>query len=124
MGTQKLQNYLKTYRKQSGLTQREVAFLLGCEDGAQVSRYEKCHRVPPLYTALACEAVFGAPTADLFAGMREAVEREIKKRLEKLGTSLAEEVGTKGRDARLTSRKLKWLTERHGLALPAKSAAQ
>ena len=43
----KLENYLRTYRKKSGLTQREVAFLLGCQNGAQVSRYEKRRRLPP-----------------------------------------------------------------------------
>src|SRR5437879_2031593 len=61
MATHKLENYLRTYRKRSGLTQREVAFLVGCRNGAQVSRYEKRRRLPPLRTALACEAAFGVP---------------------------------------------------------------
>src|SRR2546429_9576493 len=68
MATHKLENYLRTYRKRSGLTQREVAFLVGCRNGAQVSRYEKRRRLPPLRTALACEAAFGVPVAELFAG--------------------------------------------------------
>ena len=59
MATHKLENYVRTYRKRSGLTQREVAFLVGCRNGAQVSRYEKRRRLPPLRTALACEAAFG-----------------------------------------------------------------
>ena len=71
MATHKLENYLRTYRKRSGLTQREVAFLVGCRNGAQVSRYEKRRRLPPLRMALACEAAFGVPVSELFAGLRE-----------------------------------------------------
>ena len=80
MATPKLENYLRTYRKQSGLTQDEVGFLLGRRNGAQVSRYEKRHRLPPLETALACEEIFGVPVSELFAGVRQSVGRDILKR--------------------------------------------
>ncbi len=39
MTSHKLANYLRAYRKRSGLSQSEVAYLLGCKNGAQVSRY-------------------------------------------------------------------------------------
>jgi transcriptional regulator with XRE-family HTH domain len=58
MASHQLENYLKTYGWKSGLTQREVAFLLGWKNGAQLSRYEKRHTLPPLRTALAYEAIF------------------------------------------------------------------
>src|SRR5260370_39220913 len=61
----RLDNYLKAYRRQSGLTQSEVAFLLGSENGEQVCRYEKRRALPPIETALDCEAVFGAPISEL-----------------------------------------------------------
>lgn len=48
MQNDKLDNYLRTYRKKLGLTQREVAFLLGCHSGAKVSRYERSARIPLL----------------------------------------------------------------------------
>src|SRR6266852_154317 len=80
MTPHRLENYLRSYRKQSGLTQDEVGFLLGRRNGAQVSRYEKRHRLPPLETALACEAIFGVPVSELFAGVRQAVGRDILKR--------------------------------------------
>lgn len=70
--------YLRTYRKQSGLTRQEVALLLRCENGAQVSRYEKRHRLPPLETALACEAIFGIPVSELFAGLRQSVAKDMR----------------------------------------------
>ena len=84
MATHKLENYLRTFRRRSGLTQREVAFLLGWENGAQVSRYEKRRRLPPLATALACEAVCGVPAAELFAGVRESAVKTIRRRMVEL----------------------------------------
>jgi transcriptional regulator with XRE-family HTH domain len=116
----KLENYLRAYRKRSGLTQREVASLLGCRNGAQVSRYEKRKRVPPLRTALACEAVFGIPVADLFAGTRQAVGKEIGRRLLGLRSRLQTQ-NTEDRsksEARQTTRKLEWLAGRLGLENP------
>ncbi len=73
-----LPNYLRTYRKKAGLTQQDFAFLLGISNGAQVSRYEKGHHLPPLRTALTCEAVLGTPVSELFAGTsRTANAKEI-----------------------------------------------
>ena len=77
--TYKLENYLRTYRKKSGLTQREVAFLPGCQNGAQVSRYEKRRRLPPLRTAWAYEAALGIPISQLFAGIYEEVSKEMSR---------------------------------------------
>ena len=116
MSTHKLENYLRAYRKRSGLTQREVAFLLGCENGAQVSRYEKRRRVPPLRMALACEAVFGVPAAELFGGMREGVGKVIGKRLMELRSRLqaTNSAGIKKSEARLTEQKLRWLDAHAG----------
>ncbi len=42
--------YLRTYRKRSGLTQSEVARLLGLESGQLISRYERLDRSPNLET--------------------------------------------------------------------------
>ena len=114
MATHKLENYLRTYRKRSGLTQREVAFLVGCRNGAQVSRYEKRRRLPPLRTALACEAAFGVPVSELFAGLREAAGKTVGERLGALKSKL-ETGAAQGRDARLAAQKLRWLAERRPL---------
>jgi transcriptional regulator with XRE-family HTH domain len=80
----KLQNYLRTYRKRSGLTQDEMAYLLGCESGTKLSRYERFSRKPGLETTLGCAIVFGAPCRDVFGGTWEKVEREIKRRAQLL----------------------------------------
>lgn len=76
-----LESYLRTYRKRSGLSQDEVAFLLGSASGAKISRYERLSIQPKLETALAYEAIFQIPVRDLFAGLYQKVEREIMERL-------------------------------------------
>jgi transcriptional regulator with XRE-family HTH domain len=73
----KLTNYLRSNRKRLGLSQDEVAFLLGTQSGAKVCRYEKFTREPNLATALACEAIFQKPVRELFAGLYQEVEREV-----------------------------------------------
>ena len=114
MATHKLENYLRTYRKRSGLTQREVAFLVGCRNGAQVSRYEKRRRLPPLRTALACEAAFGVPVSVLFAGLREVAGQAVGERMLALKSKL-ETRPAQGREARIAAQKLRWLAERRPL---------
>jgi transcriptional regulator with XRE-family HTH domain len=109
----RIENYLKTHRKKSGLTQQEVAFLLGCDNAAQVSRCEKRRRLPPLETALACEAIFGVPIAELFAGMRKGVGKIIEKRRLELRTE-AQMKNSQGSAAQITAHKLRWLADHEG----------
>src|SRR6202521_2789607 len=111
MATPRLANYLRAYRKKAGLTQGEVGFLLGSKNGAQVSRYEKRHRLPPLATALACEEIYGVPVSELFAGIRQTVGRDILKRREELRARLQTKTANT-RDARMTAHKLRSLGER------------
>ena len=66
MASSQLPNYLRTHRKRLGLSQDEVAYLLGAESGAKASRYERFSREPGFRTALACEAVFQRPIRELF----------------------------------------------------------
>ena len=62
-----LNNYIRTHRKRLGLSQDELAHLLGVEEGATVSRYES-GRLPSLETALALSRVFGVSVESLFFG--------------------------------------------------------
>ena len=84
----KLQNYLISHRKRFGLTQDESAFLLGITEGSQVCRYESFRGVPSLKTALTCQAVFGVPVAELFAGIYDQVEKETAKRARALASKM------------------------------------
>jgi transcriptional regulator with XRE-family HTH domain len=84
----RLTNYLRMYRKRSGLTQDEVGYLLGRVNGSKVSRYEHNGRIPNLETALAYEVIFRIPVRDLFAGLFGEVEKRILKRVGRLGKKL------------------------------------
>jgi len=117
MASQKLQNYLKLHRRRTGLTQGEIAYLLGFDNKGVVSRYEKRTRIPPLQTAIACEAVFGVPISELFAGMREDAKKDIQKRLLELRSRLRQAPLNEARTdngAVLRAHKLQWLGGRLG----------
>jgi transcriptional regulator with XRE-family HTH domain len=116
MASPRLQNYLRTYRRKSGLTQNEVAFLLGRNGGALLSRYEKLRRLPPLRTALAFEAIFKIPLSELFAGVRESVDQETAARIEKLKVDLEANSDSK-RQNRFIARKRCWIAEHHSTGL-------
>lgn len=85
MASHKLPNYLRMYRKRAGLTQAEVARLLGNHDGANVSRYERYKRNPNLETALAFCAIFGEPITELLGGNYDNVARHVRQRARRLG---------------------------------------
>ena len=85
----RLSNYLKSYRMRAGLSQDELAFLLGLSGGPKVSRYERGRRIPTLKTLLAYERVLGVPTRELFTGLNEQVDRETRSRARMLATRLA-----------------------------------
>ena len=84
MASAQLPNYLRTNRKRLGLSQEEVAYLLGAGSGTKTCRYERFTREPGFRTALACEAVFQVPIRQLFAGSYEEIEREVVGRAKKL----------------------------------------
>lgn len=84
-----------------------MAFLLGCQSGAKVSRYEYTARRPSLETAFAYEVVLHASLRDLFAGMYRDVEKETRKRawqlLRKLESADAADLRVLRKIALLTS---------------------
>lgn len=95
---------LSKFRKDSGFTQREVAYLLGSRFGTRVSRYERSRRLPSLSVALAYEVVFDAPLADLFVGLQEEIADGVRSRA-RLLLSRTRSV----RPDRLTARKIESL---------------
>ncbi len=70
-----LGNYLRTHRRKSGLSQRELGLLLGYANEGQVGRHERSKTVPPLIAALAYEVIFRAHVSDIFAGIHGEVTR-------------------------------------------------
>lgn len=64
-----LATYLKMYRKRTGLTHEEVAFLIGAKGGSTISRHESGGRLPDLQAAIAYELIFGVPLGEMYAGV-------------------------------------------------------
>ena len=89
MSSTKLSNYLRTYRKRTGLSQDEVAFLLGWNSPAHLSRYEHFSRVPALRTALALAVIFQTSARELFAGEYQKVEIAVRRQAQRLEARLA-----------------------------------
>ena len=102
--SRKLPNYLRTFRKRSGLLQKEMAFLLGLESDATVSRHELFQRLSILETILAYEVIFGVPVRELFGGTFEKVNKDVIRRAKRLTRTLQEEKAD-----RTTTRKLELL---------------
>ena len=72
---------LRAHRRSAGLSQKEVATLLGLESAAHVSRIEQGRRDPSLATALACAALFGVPLCELFPHTAQETTDGLKKRV-------------------------------------------
>lgn len=60
-------NYLRTLRKRSGLTEAQVARLLGCRSWSTVSRHELGITTPALSDLAAYELIYNQPLRTLFA---------------------------------------------------------
>jgi transcriptional regulator with XRE-family HTH domain len=58
MAHKRLLSYLRSHRKRSGLTQKELAFLVGVKSDAQLSRFERFRRLPSAEMLIAFMIVF------------------------------------------------------------------
>ena len=117
MDYSELASYLRSHRRQSGLSQRELGSLLGYPDKGQISRHERLATMPSLLTALSYQAIFRVPIAELFPGVYEAVKQAVEERLAKMEAEWHESA-VEGPDADLIARKLEWCWERQNLDHP------
>jgi len=69
--------YLRTHRRIWGLTQQELASLMGFESAAHLSRIENGKRAPTAESALACQVLFGIPPSEMFPHAYDLVEERI-----------------------------------------------
>ena len=89
-----LECYLRTYRKRSGFTQEDVAFLLAKKSGQLISRYERLQRRPGLRTLIACELLYGASLRKLYPGLTRDIESELLARARSLHRTLKDQQHT------------------------------
>src|SRR5713101_2898750 len=111
MATRRLPNYLRTYRKHSGLSQSEISFLIRLKDKSELSRYERNLRQPSLRMALACQEVYGKPVSELFAGLNESVARDSRDRMKRLQARLQASADPQSTGSKLM-RKFQWISQR------------
>ena len=105
----KLDNYLRACRKKSGLSQAEIAYLVGCKNAAQISQYERRTIVPPLPTALALQAALDVPISELYAGKYDSISKQVRARAERLAIELRVKNPKRGKG--LIVYRLQWLVE-------------
>ena len=101
MARHRLQHYLRTYRRRFGLSQEEIARLLGASSGTKVSRYESFKRHPSVIAVFAYEIIFNKPIRDLFAGAYNAVRRDVQDRAKELLKALETEVANPRKSLKL-----------------------
>ena len=104
-------SYLRTHRLKSGMSQSELAELVGIVSHQQVSQHERATATPSLTAALSYQFVFRVPMTELFPGLVESVKLNVEERLYKMKEKLQESTA-KGREAQKIARKLEWLWER------------
>jgi transcriptional regulator with XRE-family HTH domain len=81
MKTRKPVTYLRSYRLRWGLSQGELATLLGWKGAEVVSRLEKKQRPPSLKLVIACFILFGASAAELFPDISASIEMDVMARV-------------------------------------------
>ncbi len=118
-----LHNYVRPHRRRAGLSQRELALLLGSDHRASVSEIER-QRVPLLRTALMLEIIFGIPVCKLFAGLCDELARDMGPRLLALASNLALKVDQNSRTAYRVQQKMNWINARTAVPSPDATAAE
>jgi transcriptional regulator with XRE-family HTH domain len=99
----RIKTYVRPLRRRWGLTQKELAFLIGAKSGTVVSRIEGVKRTPKLAAVLACALVFGVAPAELFPVLISQIHEDVRRRVNELYEEL------QGNPGKLTRKKLDFL---------------
>ena len=96
-----LTTYFKMYRRRTGLSLDEVAFLQGAMSSSSVARHERARRLPVLQTAMMYEFIFDACVCDLYEGIYADLQRRVCARARGLLASLQRKPRTLVRDHKI-----------------------
>jgi transcriptional regulator with XRE-family HTH domain len=102
---QRLISYIRPLRRRWGLTQTELALLIGAKTGGVVSRIEAVKRFPTLAATFACELIFDTSSLELFPDLFAEVHKSLLLRTNELYIAL------QGNSDRATSDKLDFLEQ-------------
>ncbi len=101
--SQPLKNYIRSARKRAGLSQGDLASLLGGRGGKLVSRYELFQREPMLPMALAFESALGVPVNELFKGLAETARQTALRRAKVMELQLRNKPATRATERKRQS---------------------
>jgi len=104
-------SYLRYHRKKTGLTQRDLAQLIGSVGPRQVARHENSQRTPSIRVAIGYQIVLRTAIAELFPGLVESLSGGIEQRLAEMEARLHQSTA-KGHRAAEIARKLEWFEQR------------
>lgn len=110
-------SYLRSHRLKSGMSQRELAEIIGIVEHHQVSNHERSSAVPSLFAALSYEAVFSVPVATLFPGIYDTILANVEEHLIELEEKL-QNTALKGRPAQKVAHILEWIHQRRNREVP------
>jgi transcriptional regulator with XRE-family HTH domain len=82
-------NYVRTHRRRLGLSQDDLAFLLGKSFSEHISRYEHFCRVPTLENALALAIILRVSPVELFAREYERIRERVQRQASRLATRIS-----------------------------------
>ncbi|WP_456737463.1 MULTISPECIES: helix-turn-helix transcriptional regulator [unclassified Bradyrhizobium] len=77
-------SYVRPHRRRWGLTQQELAFLIGVKSRTAVSRIEGSKRRPSLDAVFVCMLIFNMPALELFPGLMSELRASIRARANEL----------------------------------------
>jgi DNA-binding XRE family transcriptional regulator len=106
-----LVNYLRAHRRKAGLTQSDLARIIGYGNDVVISRHEGLDGIPPLLIALTYQIVFRVHVSEMFVGLTQTVEIDVEARLAEFEEYLGKQ-SARGPRAAAIARKLEWLSER------------
>src|SRR5712691_1660459 len=78
------QSRIRLLRRRAGLSQRDLAALLGYRSHSQISRYENGRRVPSVDELLQIQVVFGVVPSGVFPHLHERAAQTVVARINKL----------------------------------------
>ena len=78
------QNNLRLYRKQSQLTQSDIAFIMALADYSNISHWELGNKTPNAEILLMYHLLFDIPTESLFERQKLELKATIRERIKQL----------------------------------------
>ena len=81
---------MRVLRRRLGLTQRELAYVIGYKSDSHISHIENGSRTPQLAEVLMIELVFGVPAVTIFPQIRLAVGTKVSHRVKRIMAGLRE----------------------------------